>query len=49
MVINYLSEVMADETIQIATGPGGDHSQLIQGTRERDGKAMFRTRMDWGI
>lgn len=47
MVINYLSELRADETLQIATGPEGDHSILIQGTRESDGKTIFRTRIDW--
>lgn len=49
MVINYLSEVRGDETLQIATGPEGDHSMLIQGTREGDGKMIFRMRFDWGI
>jgi medium-chain acyl-[acyl-carrier-protein] hydrolase len=47
MVINYLAEVTADETILIATGPGNDHSVIIQGVREEDGKAIFRTRLDW--
>jgi len=47
MVINYLSEVKADETIKISSGPPGDHSLLIQGTRQEDGKAIFRTRMDY--
>jgi medium-chain acyl-[acyl-carrier-protein] hydrolase len=46
MVINYLAEVKADETIKIASGPGKDDSHFIQGTRE-DGKAIFRTRFDW--
>ena len=49
LVINYLSEVRADEMIKIATGPGGGHSLLIQGTRASDGKAIFRTRVDWEI
>jgi acyl-ACP thioesterase len=49
MVINYLSEVKADESIQISTGPESDHSILIQGSRESDGKAIFRTRIEWGI
>lgn len=48
MVINYLSEVKAEETIQITTGPESDHSLLIQGTRESDGKVIFRTRVEWG-
>jgi medium-chain acyl-[acyl-carrier-protein] hydrolase len=47
MVINYLAEVKADDTMQIATGQGNDHSVIIQGAREEDGKAIFRTRMDW--
>lgn len=47
MVINYLSEVKADEMILIATGPARDHSQVIQGSRQGDGKTIFRTRMDW--
>ncbi len=46
MVINYLSEVKADETIKIATGPGKDQSVFVQGTRA-DGKGIFRTRMDF--
>jgi acyl-ACP thioesterase len=49
MVINYLSELRADETLQIATGPEGDHSLIVQGMRESDGKAIFRTRIDWGV
>jgi medium-chain acyl-[acyl-carrier-protein] hydrolase len=48
MVINYLSEVRTDETIKISTGISGDHSQLIQGTRE-DGKAIFRMRFDYEV
>jgi hypothetical protein len=47
-VINYLSELRADETLQIAVGPEENHSLVIQGTRERDGKGIFRTRVDWG-
>jgi medium-chain acyl-[acyl-carrier-protein] hydrolase len=46
MVINYLSEVRGDEAIRISTGPAGEHSQFIQGNREEDGKAIFRTRFD---
>jgi medium-chain acyl-[acyl-carrier-protein] hydrolase len=49
MVINYLSEVRGDETIKISTSPEGDQSQLIQGNREEDGKAIFRTRFDYDI
>ena len=47
MVINYLSEVKTDDTMEIATGPGSDHSQVIQGVRESDGKIVFRTRLDF--
>jgi len=47
MIINYLSEVRADETIQLASGPDQDQSHFIQGTRQEDGKAIFRTRFDW--
>jgi acyl-ACP thioesterase len=47
MVINYLSEVRRDETIKISSGPARDHSQFIQGSREEDGKAIFRTRFDF--
>ena len=46
LVINYLSEVKSDEIIQISTGPAGEGSQIVQGMRE-DGKAIFRTRIDW--
>jgi acyl-ACP thioesterase len=46
MVINYLSEVMTDAGIKISTGAGPGQSQLIQGTREEDGKAVFRTRFE---
>lgn len=46
MVINYLSELTAEETISISTGPGKGNSVSIQGTKE-DGKAIFRTRIDW--
>ena len=50
MVINYLSEVRADETILIASGPDHEQSHLFQGARE-DGKAIFRARFDcdWEI
>jgi acyl-ACP thioesterase len=48
MVINYISEVRADESIKISTGLHNDRSAFIQGTRE-DGKAIFRTRLDWVI
>jgi medium-chain acyl-[acyl-carrier-protein] hydrolase len=47
MVINYLSEVKADEMMRIVTGPGSDQSQVIQGVREDDGKIIFRTRFDF--
>ncbi len=47
MVINYLSEVRANETIKISSGPSGDHSHLIQGARLEDGKTIFRTRFDY--
>ena len=49
MVINYLAEVRTDETIQISSGPSRDHSQYIQGTRQEDGKAIFRTRFDYDV
>jgi acyl-ACP thioesterase len=49
MVINYLSELRADETLQIATGPEEDRSLVIQGTREGDAKGIFRMRVDWMI
>jgi len=44
MIINYLSEVRADEALQISSGPGREQSHDIQGTREGDGKVIFRTR-----
>ena len=46
MIINYLSEVRPDETIQISKGDLEGHSQFIQGMKE-DGKPIFRMRMDW--
>lgn len=46
MVINYLSEVMADETIEISVGPCEDQSQHIQGLRKSDNKTIFRSRFD---
>jgi medium-chain acyl-[acyl-carrier-protein] hydrolase len=46
MIINYLSEVRPDETLQISKGVPEGHSQFIQGMRE-DGKAIFRMRMDF--
>jgi len=49
MVINYLSEVRTDETIMISIGAARDHSQFIQGNREEDGKAIFRTRFDYDV
>jgi medium-chain acyl-[acyl-carrier-protein] hydrolase len=49
LVINYLSEVKADDTMLIATGPVSDRSQVIQGVKESDGKIVFRTRLDWEI
>lgn len=48
MVINYLAEVKTDDIVKICTGTAQEHSQFIQGNRE-DGKAIFRTRLDWGI
>jgi len=47
MVINYLSEVDADEIIQISHGPAGEASEIVQGMREGDEKVIFRTRLDW--
>jgi acyl-ACP thioesterase len=47
MVINYLSEVRADETLEISSGPGREQSHIIQGTRKGDGKTIFRTRFDY--
>ena len=46
LVINYLSEVDSDEIIQIATGPSGENSVIVQGMKE-DGKIIFRTRLDF--
>jgi medium-chain acyl-[acyl-carrier-protein] hydrolase len=48
MVINYLAEVRGDETIKISCGPDSDQFAFIQGNKEDDGKAIFRTRLDWG-
>lgn len=47
MVINYLAEVRTDDSITISSGPVRNQSQLIQGNREEDGKAIFRTRFDY--
>jgi acyl-ACP thioesterase len=46
LIINYIAEVRPDETILIARGPAGEHSQSVQGLRE-DGKVIFRTRIDF--
>jgi acyl-ACP thioesterase len=48
LVINYLSEVDSDDVIQISTGPAGENSVIVQGTKQ-DGKVIFRTRLDWVI
>jgi medium-chain acyl-[acyl-carrier-protein] hydrolase len=49
LVINYLSEVRANERMMISTGPVVDNSVVVQGTRDDDGKVAFRTRLDWEI
>ena len=49
LVINYLSEVRGDDTMEISSGPGRELSHYIQGTRESDRKVIFRTRVDLRI